>query len=164
MMNAATLTVTTPSDRDVMVVRSFDAPRRLVWAAHTQAHLVRRWIAGPSGWSMAVCEIDLRVDGRYRYELHGANGEVLAWGGIFLQVVPPERLVSVEQYDQDWTGGETVNTLVLEDRGERTLLNLTVRYSSEATRDAALKTGMTTGMDAGYRLLDEMLRSMAAKG
>jgi uncharacterized protein YndB with AHSA1/START domain len=163
-MNAATVNVTTPSDREVVVTRSFNAPRQLVWDAHTEPALVRRWLLGPPGWTMPVCEIDLRVGGRYRYVLVSSEGDEMGWGGVYREIKAPDRLVSAEAFDQDWTGGETVNTLVLATRGEGTLLTLTVQYASKEAREAALATGMTVGMEAGYALLDHVLASMAAAG
>ncbi len=59
--------VTTPSDREIAVARVFDAPRELIWDCHTKPELLKRWMLGPLGWSMPVCEIDLRVGGAYRY-------------------------------------------------------------------------------------------------
>jgi uncharacterized protein YndB with AHSA1/START domain len=163
-MNTAAVTVTTPSDREVVVTRSFHAPRQLVWDAHTKPELVRRWLLGPPGWTMPTCEIDLRVGGRYRYVLAGPEGELMGWGGVYREIVPPERLVSAELFDEDWTGGETVNTMVLSDRGDQTDLTLTVVYASKDARDGALATGMTVGMEAGYRALDSALASMMAQG
>jgi uncharacterized protein YndB with AHSA1/START domain len=162
-MNTAAVTVTTPSGREVVVTRSFDAPRRLVWDAHTKPELVKRWLFGPPGWTMPTCEIDLRVGGRYRYVLAGPAGERMGWGGVYREVVAPQRLVSTERFDEDWTGGETVNTLVLAEDDGRTALTLTVMYASKDARDGALATGMTTGMEAGYNELDSVLASMAAE-
>lgn len=161
-MHAVTVTVSTPSDREVLVTRSFAAPRALVWRAHTEPALVRRWLFGPPGWSMTTCEIDLRVGGRYRYVLAGPDGATMGWGGAYREVVEPERLVSAEILDVDWTGGETVNTLVLADAGAATSLTLTILYASKEARDGAVGTGMTVGMDAGYRSLDSVLESLAA--
>ena len=155
--------VTTPSDREVVVTRSFNAPRELVWDAHTKPELVRRWLLGPPGWTMPVCEIDLRVGGRYRYQLQGPNGEVMACGGVFREIAPPQRLVTAERFDEDWTGGETINTIVLVERNGRTQLTLSVLYVSKEARDAALATGMTVGLEAGYRALDDVLAAMVAE-
>src|SRR5476649_2159865 len=99
--------VTTPTDEEVVVIRRFDALPALVFDCHTKPDLVRRWLTGPPGWTMPVCEIDLGVGGRSRYEVRGPNGEVLAWGSVFREIVPPERIVSTDRFDDDWTGGET---------------------------------------------------------
>jgi uncharacterized protein YndB with AHSA1/START domain len=161
-MNAAPVIVTTPTDREVVVTRSFDAPRQLVWDAHTKPELVRRWLLGPPGWTMPVCEIELRVGGRYRYVLSGPGGELMGWGGEYREITAPERIVSTELFDEDWTGGGTLNTLVLREVGAGTELALTVLYTSREAREGALATGMTTGMEAGFLALDELLVRMAA--
>lgn len=154
------LTVDMPSDREVTVRRVFDAPRRLVFDAHTRPELVRRWLIGPPGWTMPVCEIDLRVGGRYRYEWRGPDGETMGMGGSYREIVAPERIVATELFDVDWTGGETVTTWVLTEAGGKTTLSLTVLYGSLAARDAALKTGMADGMEMSYATLDAFLPTL----
>jgi uncharacterized protein YndB with AHSA1/START domain len=156
-MNA--LKVTTPSDREVVITRLFNAPRRLVYDAYTKPELVRRWLLGPPGWTMPICEIDLRVGGRYRFVWRGPKGESMGMGGVHREIVAPERLVSTQLFDEDWTGGETVGTLVLTEQGGRTTLTQTVLYASREARDGALRTGMTDGMEAGFVRLDELLAS-----
>ncbi len=156
------LEVATPSDREVKITRDFDAPRELVWDCHTKPELVRRWISGPPGWSMPGCEIDLRVGGRYRYVLAGPKGEEMAWGGVYLEVRRPEFIAATEKFDDDWTGGETqVSTRFEQERG-RTTVTVTVLYASKEARDGAIATGMTTGMEAGYQQLDQLLAEQAA--
>ena len=158
MSKAAPLKVTTPSDREVVITRVLDAPRGMVFDAHTKPDLVRRWLLGPPGWTMPVCDIDLRVGGRYRYEWRNADGRTMGMGGTFTEIVRPSRIVATQLFDEDWTGGETiVITEIVEQRGTSTLTT-TVRYASRAARDAALKTGMTTGMEAGYERLDALLK------
>jgi uncharacterized protein YndB with AHSA1/START domain len=150
------LEITTPSDREIVIRRQFAAPRRLIFDAHTRPDLVRRWLFGPEGWSFVTCEIDLRVGGAYRFVWRKETGAEMAMGGIYREITPPDRLVTTELFDQDWTGGETLSTLELtEAAGITTLLN-TIRYSSREARDGALKSGMDHGMEAGYRRLDEM--------
>lgn len=151
------LAVSMPNDLEAVMTRSFDAPRTRVWECHTRPDLIRRWLLGPPGWSMPVCEVDLRVGGRYRYEWRKDDGRVMGMGGTFLEIVPPERLVTTELFDEDWTGGETVTTQVLTEQDGITTLTMTTRYSSRQARDAALKTGMTRGMEMGYERLDAML-------
>jgi uncharacterized protein YndB with AHSA1/START domain len=155
------LTVTTPSDREIRITRSFAAPRQLVFDAHTKPELLKRWLLGPPGWTMPVCKVDLRVGGKYRYEWLGPKGQKLAVGGVHREIVAPERLVASQIYDDDWTGGETLVTLLFAEKDGVTTLTQTVLYASKEGRDGALKTGMTTGMEAGYRLLDELLAAGA---
>ena len=164
MKNVGALEIITPSDREIMMTREFDAPRRLVFDAFTKPELVQRWLLGPPGWSMPVCEIDLRVGGTYRFVLRGTDGTRMGLGGVYREVVPPERIVNTELFDQDWTGGETLATTVLEEEGGKTTLTSTVRYSSKDARDAALKSGMLRGFGASYDRLEELLVSAAARG
>lgn len=156
-----TLTVDMVSDREVLIRREFNAPRRLVFDAHTKPDLVRQWLTGPPGWTMPVCQIDLRVGGRYRYEWQSTGGERMGMGGTFREIAAPSRIVSAELFDVDWTGGETINTQVFTERAGSTVMSLTVRYASLAARDAALKTGMTRGMEMSYASLDAILADAA---
>ena len=158
-----TLKLTTPSDREIAMTRVFDAPRQLVLDAHTKPDLVRQWLLGPPGWSMPVCEMDLRVGGTYRWVWrHDSNGTEMGMGGVYREIVAPERLVSTERFDDAWYPGEALNTLVLIEQGGRTTLTQTMRYESKEARDAVLKSGMEKGVEASYDRLAELLASMPA--
>jgi len=160
-MTRPELKVTTPSDREAVITRVVDAPRGMVFDAHTKPELVQRWLLGPPGWTMPVCEIDLRVGGKYRYEWRNSDGESMGMGGTFTEIVRPSRIVATQVFDQDWTGGETiVSTDIVEKNGKSTITTM-VRYSSREARDAALQTGMTAGMEMGYERLDELLKETA---
>ncbi|MDP3749785.1 MAG: SRPBCC family protein [Phenylobacterium sp.] len=150
-----TLEITAPSDREIVVVRDFDAPRRLVFDCMTKPDLLRRWMLGPPGWTMPVCEIDLRVGGAYRYVWHGENGEEMGMGGVYQEVAPPDRLVATELFD----GAEdpSLVTSELVEHGGRTTLTTSILYPSKAVRDAMLATDMAAGMEAGYARLDALL-------
>ena len=111
MMASTTLKVTTPTDREIVMTRVFDAPRALVFEALTKPALLKRWLLGPPGWTLAVCEIDLRVGGAYRYVWRGQRGE-MGMGGIFKEITPPERIVATEAFDQGWYPGN--NALVMQ--------------------------------------------------
>ena len=156
---AGPLEISTPSDLKVVIRREFDAPRELVFDCHTKPDLVRRWLLGPPGWTMPVCDIDLRVGGRYRYVWRGPDGQELAVGGSFRLIERPARIDTTELFDQDWTGGETTVITRFTEAGGRTTATLTVLYSSKQAREGALATGMTEGMEAGYQRLDELLAS-----
>jgi uncharacterized protein YndB with AHSA1/START domain len=160
----AALQITTPTDREIVMTRIFDAPRHLVFNAWTKPELLKRWLTGPSGWTMPVCEIDLRVGGRYRYVWRHPGQPDMGMGGVHLEVVVPERIVNTQLFDQDWTGGETVGTLVLVERDGKTITTNTVRYSSREVRDMVIKTGMTEGVGASYDRLEELLASQRARG
>jgi uncharacterized protein YndB with AHSA1/START domain len=153
----------TPSDVEVMVKRSFDASADLVWRAYTEPELVRRWLLGPPGWSMPVCEMDVRVGGKYRWRWRSdEDGKQFGFSGEFLKVVLHSELVHTQIYDSgdlnDSMGQEgAVVTVAFEETGGVTLATTTIRFASKADRDAAFSTGMTDGMEMSYQLLDEML-------
>ena len=156
--------VSTPTDREIEVERDFNAPRELVFDAFTKPELVRRWLLGPDGWTMPVCEIDLRVGGAYRYVWRKeSTGKEMGMGGVFREVVRPERLVATEKFDDSWYPGEAVDTTVFEEKGEVTKVRLTVLYESKAARDTATRSGMEHGMVAGYNRLEQVLASISAK-
>jgi uncharacterized protein YndB with AHSA1/START domain/effector-binding domain-containing protein len=157
--------VSAAGDREILVERDFNAPRELVFDAFTKPELVRRWLLGPEGWTMPVCEIDLRAGGRYRYVWHKAStGEQMGMGGAFREIVRPERLVATERFDDAWYPGEAVNTTVFEQRADVTTVRLTVLYESREARDTATRSGMDTGMEQGYKRLEEVLSSSLRGG
>ncbi len=165
MKRAATLQLTTPSDREIVMTRVFDAPRKLVFDAHTKPELVKRWLLGPPGWSMPVCEIDLRVGGRFRYVWRRDNdGTQMGMGGVYREIVAPERIVNTEKFDEAWYPGEALGTLVLVEQGGKTTLTYTMRYESRAARDAVIKSNMESGVAASYDRLAELLASTPARG
>lgn len=158
-MNALTLplTVTTPSDREIVMTRVFAAPRGLVFDAHTKPELIRRWLLGPDGWSMPVCEVDLRVGGAYRWVWRrDVDGTEMSSRGTFLEIAAPGRLVSTERFEPSWYDGEAHNTLVLVEENGRTTLTQTMLYGSREVRDAVLKSGMESGVETSYQRLDAM--------
>jgi uncharacterized protein YndB with AHSA1/START domain len=160
MKSAGTLQLTAPGEREIVMTRGFDAPRQLVFDAHTKPELIKRWLLGPPGWSMPVCEIDLRVGGTYRYVWrHDRNGTEMGMGGLYREIVAPERIVHTERFDEAWYPGEALNTLVLVEKGGRTTLTQTVRYESREARDAVLKSGMESGVAASYERLADLLAS-----
>ncbi len=158
------LKVTTPSDREIAMTRVFDAPRTLVFDAHTKPDLVRLWLLGPPGWSMPVCEMDVRVGGKYRWVWrHDRDGTTMGMGGVYREIVKPERLVTTERFDEAWYPGEALNTLVLVEQGGRTTLTQTMRYESQEARDAVLKSGMEKGVAASYDRLADLLASTVGR-
>ena len=159
MKNAGTLKVAIRGDREIVMTRVFDAPRALVWEAHTKPELLKRWFIGPPGWSLVVCEIALRVGGSYRYVWRGPDGKDMGMGGIVREIVPPERLVTTEKFDQSWYPGEAVDTLILVEENGKTTLTLTVLYQSREARDAVLKTPMEKGVAMNYGRLAELLEA-----
>ena len=162
MTETGTLQVTLPSEREIAMRRVFDAPRQLVFDAYTKPELLKRWAGGPPGWNLIVCEVDLRVGGAWRWVIEGPAGQTMALGGVYLDVVPPERLVSTEAYDEPWYEGEATSMIVLVEGDGKTTLTTTVRYASQAVRDAVLKTGMAQGFSAGLDRMAELLASLQA--
>jgi len=158
--NGSALTVTTPTDREILMTRVFDAPRRLVFAAWTEPRLVSQWLLGPEGWTMPVCEIDLRPGGAWRFVWRKSDGKNkdMEMTGLYREVAPPERLVHTESWGADWP--ETLNTLTLSEKDGKTTASLTVLYPSKEARDAALKTGMEDGVAVSFDRLEGLLRTM----
>jgi uncharacterized protein YndB with AHSA1/START domain len=151
-------TYATPSDQDVVVTRVVGAPRRLVFDAMSSPVHVPHWASGPDGWTMPVCEIDLRPGGKWRYVYRKADGSEMTLQGTYREVSPPDRLVSTESWGPEWP--ETVNTLEFAESGGRTTITMTIHYPSKAARDAALGTGMKHGLEIGFARLDELLATL----
>jgi uncharacterized protein YndB with AHSA1/START domain len=154
-----TTTFTTPSDLEIVTTRVIDAPCRLVWEAWTDPEHVPHWMLGPEGWTMPVCEIDLRPGGTWHFVWRRSDGTEMGMHGVYKEVSPPERLVSTESWGGDWA--ETLNTLLLSEQDGKTTITNTILYPSKEARDAALETGMTTGMSVSFDRLAEYLRTMA---
>ena len=162
MKNTGALQITTPTDREIVMTRVFRAPRHLVFEALTKPELVSRWLLGPPGWTMPVCEIDLQVGGAFRYVWRNTKGSDMGMGGVYREISPPARIVHTELFDQDWTDGETLVTSVLVEQEGKTTLTTTVRYASKQVRDAVLKSPMEQGVAASYDRLAELLLTQAA--
>src|SRR6266498_5778072 len=146
MKDSSALKVTTRGDREIVMTRVLSAPRKLVFDAFTQPELVRRWLLGPPGWTMPVCEIDLKVGGTYRYVWRKAGAKDMAMGGVFREIVSPERLVATERFDESWYPGDALDTTVFFADGDITRATITVLYESKDARDAASRSGMEHGM------------------
>jgi len=165
MKNTGNLKLTTQGDREIVMTRALDAPRRLVFDAFTKPELVKHWLLGPPGWSMPICEIDLRVGGVYRYVWRrDSDGSEMGMGGVYREIVAPERLVATEKFDQAWYPGEAVGTTVLVEQDGKTTITQTVLYQSREARDAVLKSGMERGVAASYDRLAELVASLGTRG
>ena len=154
MTNTGTLKVTTPTGREVVLTRVFDAPRRMVFDAFTRPELLKRWF-GPRGWSLVVCEVDLRVGGGFRFVMRSPDGKQMGMRGVYREIVPPERSVHMESFD-DYPGESQV-TAVFVEQGGKTMLTATVLYPSQAVRDAVIQSGMEHGAAECYDRLAELL-------
>ncbi|WP_129794139.1 SRPBCC family protein [Sphingosinicella sp. CPCC 101087] len=152
------VSITASGERELVITRLFEAPPHLVFEAHTVPALMKRWFTGPEGWTLATCEIDLRPGGTYRHEWAHEDGRKMGMSGTFQEIDPPHRLVATELFDEDWTGGGTVNTQTFEPVGDgRTRLTTTVLCTSAEARDSMLQSNMEAGIAASYARLDAVL-------
>ena len=150
--------VSTEGETSIAITRSFNAPRDLIFDAHTKCELVKRWLLGPEGWTMPVCEIDLRAGGKDRYVWKKeATGHQMGMGGEYREIVRPDRLVATEKFDDPWYEGEAFSTLILTENSGVTVLRNVVTYESREIRDSVLKSPMEEGLEAGYARLEELL-------
>jgi uncharacterized protein YndB with AHSA1/START domain len=165
MNSDKTLQVTTPGDREIVMTRTFDAPRALVWEAMSKPDLLKRWLLGPPGWTMVECENDVRAGGKSRFVWRSSDGRDLAMHGAYREVTPPERAVRTESMliGRDPETPAVVTTLVLSERDGRTHLTLTVTCPSKEVRDGMIAAGMERGIIASYQRLDEVLGSMPSQ-
>ena len=163
MQNTGTLKLETRGDREIVMTRVFDAPRKLVWDALTKPELLKRWFFGPPGWSLIVCEVALHVGATYRYVWRGPDGTEMGMGGICREFVPLERAVCTEKFDNPWYPGDALVTTTLVEQAGKTTLTLSVLYQSREAREAVLKTPMEQGVAMGYDRLAELLASPPAQ-
>ena len=164
MTPSGSLQVSTPSDQEIALTRVFDAPRNLVFDAYTRPELLTRWLGLHAGWTLAICEIDLRVGGTYRYVWRGPQGAEMGMRGTYREVVRPERIVTTEKFDQSWYEGECVGTVTLVEQGGRTTLTMNLRYDSKKARDGVLKSPMAEGIAVGFDLLAKVLATLTPEG
>jgi len=161
MMYPGSFEMSAPGDREIRVTRLFNAPRALVFEAFTKPELVQRWLLGPAGWTMPICEIDLRVGGAYRYVWRQeSNGSEIGLSGIFREIARPERLVATEK--TSWHAEEAIDTTVFAEEGPLTRMTLTVLFETTEASDAARRSGMDRGMAASYNRAEELLGSLVA--
>lgn len=172
---SAAMKITTPTDREIVITRSFAAPLDHVWAAMTRADLLKKWLFCPPGWRITSWEDDLRVGGSFHWQWSTDEGPIMSMRGQYREIAPPRpgsrtaRIVRTETFDMGCQpqAGEQVCTLALEQvssgAGAATTMTLTVVYPSKHSRDAALASGMEQGMSAGYDQLDAILASSPIK-
>lgn len=158
MNNTESLTITTPTDREVLMTRVFDAPRHLVFDALTRPELLKRWY-GPQGWTLDICEIDLNVGGAWRFVARNPAGKSIGQYGVYVEIVPAERLVNTESWE-DWDPGETLVTTTLTEQDDKTLLTSRMLFPSQEVRDVVLKSGLEHGAAENYEKLAETLAWM----
>jgi uncharacterized protein YndB with AHSA1/START domain len=159
--NSETFRVTTPSDTEIRITRLFDAPRRLVFEAMTKPEHVRRWWGIlDEGYSVPVCEIDLRVAGKWRFVGRTPSGDIPAFYGEFREIVPPERVVQTECYEPFPDACSLVTMLLAEENG-KTRITVTSVYPSKEVRDMVLQTGMEKGAALSYDRLEDVAKELA---
>jgi uncharacterized protein YndB with AHSA1/START domain len=157
-MSNGTATVTLPQDRQILITREFDAPKHLVFQAWTTPELVKRWWHAKRG-EMTICEIDLRVGGRWRYVMVADGGFEVAFHGEYREIVPDERIVSTEVYE-GMPEAEALNTVTLTEADGRTTLTILVEHASQEHRDAHVESGMEDGLQDALDLLEEVVISL----
>jgi uncharacterized protein YndB with AHSA1/START domain len=161
MKKAGALRVTTPTDREILMTREFDAPRDLVFEAMSRTELLPRWMLGPPGWEMVVCENHQCVGGTFRHVWRNQDGTEMGMHGAYREIVPPERVVRTEVFDFgcDSQSGEQLVTAVMTEQGGRTTLTITILYPSKEARDATIASGMEHGVAASYDRFEELMAS-----
>jgi uncharacterized protein YndB with AHSA1/START domain len=152
-------TYATVSDREFAIMRSFEAPRALIWDAFTKPEHMRRWLLGPGDWEMTVCDVDLRPGGGWRMAWRKADGETMELSGEYQVVQAPERLVNTERWGEPWP--ETLNTVEFVEEDGITTVTTTILYPSSEARDAAVSSGMKEGVNLSYNRLARLLSSLA---
>ena len=163
-MNPKGLQVSTPTDTTIVLTRTFNAPRRLVWEAMTDPARMRRWMLAPPGWTMTVCECEARVGGALRLVWKSEDADpVMTLQGVFTEVVPHERIVHTEtmMLGSGQIIGQLVETHEFAEKDGVTTMRITQAYDSKDARDGALASGMDQGMEAGYQQLDAVLAQPA---
>ncbi|MGK2964350.1 MAG: SRPBCC family protein [Tepidiformaceae bacterium] len=156
----APVTISTPTDLEVAIHRVFKAPRQLLWDCHTKPELIRRWLLGPDGWTMPVCEVDLRPGGKWHWVWRKDDGAEMAMTGEYRVIDEPFRLTNTECWGVEWP--ETLNTIILVERDGATELTSSMIFPSKEARDAALATGMADGANQSYDRLDGILAELVA--
>jgi uncharacterized protein YndB with AHSA1/START domain len=154
------LKVEAQGDRELVITRSFNAPRELVFKAHSEPELVKRWLLGPDGWTMPVCEIDFRVGGEYRYVWRQANGSEMGMGGMYKEIDRPAKIAATEKFDDPWYPGEGYSTITFTENNGTTAFRNVVRYESKEARDGVLASPMESGMIATYDRLETLLATL----
>ncbi len=161
MTSSGTAKVTLPGDKQILIVREFDAPKELVYKAWTTPELVRQWWSGERG-EMTVCEIDLSVGGRWRYAMIANEGFEVAFHGEYRELVPNERMVSTEAYEgiPDADENASLNTLTLTETDGRTTLSVLVEHRTQEGRDMHINSGMEGGMQEAMDRLEQVAVSL----
>ncbi len=163
-MNPEGLQISTPTDTTIVLTRTFNAPRRLVWEAMTDPDRMRRWMLPPPGWTMTICEVEARVGGTLRLAWKSEDADpAMTLHGVFTEFAPHERMVHTETMTlgSGETIGSQVETHEFTEKGGVTTMRITQTYESKDARDGALASGMDEGMEACYKQLDAVVAQPA---
>jgi uncharacterized protein YndB with AHSA1/START domain len=155
-MTDADLKVATRGEREIVMTRTFDAPRELVFDAFSKPEYLQRWLLGPDGWTMPTCDVDFKVGGKWRYVWHKGDHDMAA-GGVFKEIKAPERIVNTEHFDDPWYKGESIVTTTFVEKNGRTTVEMAMAFDSKETRDGVLESGMESGVAVSYDRLDDIL-------
>jgi uncharacterized protein YndB with AHSA1/START domain len=159
--NSHTFEVTTPSECDIVLTRLFSAPRALVFEAMTRPEHIRRWWGNlGDGYSVPVCEVDLRVGGRWRFVNRHPQGEA-AFHGVYRDIAPPDRLVFTEIFEA-FPDAESVVSAVFTEEDGQTRLTATCTYPSREVRDMVVQSGMAKGAGLSYDRLEDLVVELSA--
>jgi uncharacterized protein YndB with AHSA1/START domain len=157
--NSGSAVVTLPADTQILITREFDAPKHLVYKAWTTPELIKRWWSGGMG-EVTTVDVDLRVGGAWRYVMVTGGGFEVAFHGEYLEIVPDERIVCTEVFE-GMPGAEAATcTYTFTQIRERTTVTLLTELASKEARDAVIDSGMETGMQAGWDLLEQIAVSL----
>lgn len=151
-----TVTITTPTDREVVVTRAFDALAAMVFDALTKPEILKKWY-GQEGWEMVVCDVDLKVGGKWRFVSRLPGGKEIGQLGVYREIEPGKRLVNTENWE-DWEAGECLVTTDLDEQGGKTLLTTTTLFPTREVRDFILKSGFEGSVSVFYDRLSEVLK------
>lgn len=164
MSRANRLSIEPVGEREIRITRLFNAPRDMVFDALTTPDLMKRWLLGPDGWSLIVCDIDLKVGGAYRLVWkNNKTGQTMGMGGFYREISRPDRFVTTEKFDEAWYPGEMIDTTTLVDKNGVTTFTSTYLYESREARDMVMKSGMETGLVVSYDRLEDLLPAGKSK-
>jgi uncharacterized protein YndB with AHSA1/START domain len=163
ILSSDTFKVSTPSDREIQMTRLFDAPRALVFEAMTKPEHIKRWWGRlGDGYSVPICEVDLRVGGTWRFVNQTPKGKLVAFHGVYREVAPPDRLVFTEIFEEFPDVESVVSSRFTEESG-KTRMTVVVSYPSIEVRDMVLQSGMDRGAAISYDCLEEVAQELAEK-
>ncbi|TGL63005.1 SRPBCC family protein [Leptospira sarikeiensis] len=161
MSFVGTLKVSAKGDRELVMAREFNADQELVFECFTTPDLVKKWLHGPDGWEMIVCEIDLKVGGKYRYVWKSLkDGTIMGMGGEYKEISGPKKIVCTEVFDESWYAGDAIVTTTFTESKGITSMVVTILYGSKETRDMVIKSPMEGGVAQSYNRLETLLNGL----